>query len=158
MFKRATELFQEGLTVREVAATLHISKSEAGRIRLRATDEGLLATGDGADRPSTNGHDPISLEAQPSHLLIADTSEAQPQREIFRTGTSSLYATFLKTSTTASALLNIPQPLRAARNQLSTRDCGEGCCPCPVAYGCRVGTSRNAAYFDWEQSGLIRRT
>ena len=45
MFKRATELFQEGLTVREVAATLHISKSEAGRIRLRATDEGLLATG-----------------------------------------------------------------------------------------------------------------
>ena len=63
MFKRATELFQEGLTVREVAATLHISKSEAGRIRLRATDEGLLATGDGADRASTNGHDPISLEA-----------------------------------------------------------------------------------------------
>ena len=63
MFKRATELFQEGLTVREVATTLHISKSEAGRIRLRATDEGLLATGDGADRPSTNGHDPISLEA-----------------------------------------------------------------------------------------------
>ena len=62
-FKRAAELFREGFTVREVAATLHISKSEAGRIRLRATDEGLLATGDGADRPSTNGHDPISLEA-----------------------------------------------------------------------------------------------
>ena len=62
-FKRAAELFREGLTVREVAATLHISKSEAGRIRLRATDEGVLATGDGADRPSTNGHDPISLEA-----------------------------------------------------------------------------------------------
>ena len=62
-FKRAAELFQEGFTVREVAATLHISKSEAGRIRLRATDEGLLATGDGADGPSTNGHDPISLEA-----------------------------------------------------------------------------------------------
>ena len=62
-FKRATELFQEGLTVREVATTLHISKSEAGRIRLRATDEGLLVTGTGADRASTNGHDPISLEA-----------------------------------------------------------------------------------------------
>ena len=62
-FKRAAELFREGFTVREVAATLHISKSEAGRIRLRATDEGLLATGDGADRASTNGHDPISLEA-----------------------------------------------------------------------------------------------
>ena len=53
MFKRATELFQEGLTVREVAATLHISKSEAGRIRLRATDEGLLVTGTG-DRQSVD--------------------------------------------------------------------------------------------------------
>ena len=36
MLKRATELFAEGLTVREVAATLRISKSEAGRLRLRA--------------------------------------------------------------------------------------------------------------------------
>jgi putative DNA primase/helicase len=63
MFKQAAELFQEGLTVREVAAALRISKTEAGRIRLRALDEGLLVTGNGADRAAMNGHDPISLEA-----------------------------------------------------------------------------------------------
>jgi putative DNA primase/helicase len=36
ILKRATGLFADGLTVREVAATLRISKSEAGRLRLRA--------------------------------------------------------------------------------------------------------------------------
>jgi putative DNA primase/helicase len=63
MFKQATELFQNGLTVREVAAVLRISKSEAGRIRLRTLDEGLIETGNGTDRAAKNGHDPISLEA-----------------------------------------------------------------------------------------------
>jgi putative DNA primase/helicase len=63
MFKQATELFQDGLTVREVAAVLRISKSEAGRIRLRTLDEGLIETGNGTDRAAKNGHDPISLEA-----------------------------------------------------------------------------------------------
>ena len=29
--------------------------------------------------------------------------------------------------------------------------------PVPLPMGAEVGTSRNAAYFDWEQSGLIRR-
>jgi putative DNA primase/helicase len=36
ILKRAAELFEDGLTVREVAATLKISKSEAGRLRLRS--------------------------------------------------------------------------------------------------------------------------
>jgi putative DNA primase/helicase len=63
VFKQATEFFREGLTVREVAAALHISKTEAGRIRLRALDEGLLGIRNGADRAATNGHDSISLEA-----------------------------------------------------------------------------------------------
>ena len=36
LLKRATEMFTEGLTVREVAANLRISKSEAGRLRLQA--------------------------------------------------------------------------------------------------------------------------
>jgi putative DNA primase/helicase len=63
IFKQAAELFQGGLTVREVAAALRVSKTEAGRIRLRALDEGLLVTGNGADRAAMNGHDPISLEA-----------------------------------------------------------------------------------------------
>jgi hypothetical protein len=35
ILKRAAELFEDGLTVREVAAALKISKSEAGRLRLR---------------------------------------------------------------------------------------------------------------------------
>jgi putative DNA primase/helicase len=40
---QAAELFANGLTVREVAATLRISKSEAGRLRLRALAEGLVS-------------------------------------------------------------------------------------------------------------------
>ena len=43
ILKRATELFADGLTVREVAAILRVSKSEAGRLRLRALADGLLA-------------------------------------------------------------------------------------------------------------------
>jgi orotate phosphoribosyltransferase-like protein len=43
MLKRATELFAEGLTVREVATALRISKSEAGRLRLRALADGILS-------------------------------------------------------------------------------------------------------------------
>jgi hypothetical protein len=39
MLMRAAELFGEGLTVREVAATLRISKSEAGRLRIRAMED-----------------------------------------------------------------------------------------------------------------------
>jgi putative DNA primase/helicase len=63
IFKQATELFQDGLTVREVAAVLHISKTEAGRMRLRALNEGLLGIRNGTDRAGMNGHDRISLEA-----------------------------------------------------------------------------------------------
>ncbi len=36
---RAAELFEDGLTVREVAAALKISKSEAGRLRLRYQED-----------------------------------------------------------------------------------------------------------------------
>jgi putative DNA primase/helicase len=63
VFKQATELFQEGLTVREVAAALHISKTEAGRMRLRALDEGLLVTGTATER-LINGHDTVPPEAR----------------------------------------------------------------------------------------------
>ena len=44
LFRRAAEQFGEGLTVREVATSLKISKSEAGRLRLRALDGALLPT------------------------------------------------------------------------------------------------------------------
>jgi putative DNA primase/helicase len=40
---QAAELFADGLTVRDVAATLRISKSEAGRLRLQALAEGLVS-------------------------------------------------------------------------------------------------------------------
>jgi putative DNA primase/helicase len=40
---QAAELFADGLTVREVAATLRISKSEAGRLRLQALAEALVS-------------------------------------------------------------------------------------------------------------------
>ena len=49
MLKRAIELFAEGLTVREVATTLRISKSEAGRLRLRALADGILSPEDGPE-------------------------------------------------------------------------------------------------------------
>jgi putative DNA primase/helicase len=64
LFKQATDLFREGFTVRQVAAALHISKTEAGRIRLRALDERLLGTGNGAERTAINGHDAISIAIQ----------------------------------------------------------------------------------------------
>jgi putative DNA primase/helicase len=63
IFQRAIELFQDRSTVREVAAALRISKTEAGRMRLRATEEGLLVPGNRTDGAATNGHDAISLEA-----------------------------------------------------------------------------------------------
>lgn len=43
IFKQAAELYGQGLSVRQVAAALRVSKSEAGRLRLRATDQGFLA-------------------------------------------------------------------------------------------------------------------
>jgi putative DNA primase/helicase len=49
MLMRAAELFGEGLTVREVAATLKISKSEAGRLRLRALTDGILVPDDDSE-------------------------------------------------------------------------------------------------------------
>jgi putative DNA primase/helicase len=43
LLMQAAELFGEGMTVREVASTLRISKSEAGRLRVRASAENLLS-------------------------------------------------------------------------------------------------------------------
>jgi putative DNA primase/helicase len=42
LLMQAAELFTDGMTVREVANALRISKSEAGRLRLRALAEGML--------------------------------------------------------------------------------------------------------------------
>ena len=48
LLKQAAELFGDGMTVREVATTLAISKSEAGRLRLKAVDGGIIALADAA--------------------------------------------------------------------------------------------------------------
>jgi putative DNA primase/helicase len=63
VLKQVAELFQNGLTVREVAAALKMSKTEAGRLRLRALGEGLLVAGHGNERLGTNGHDLASWAA-----------------------------------------------------------------------------------------------
>ena len=67
LLNQAAELFAEGTTVREVASILRISKSEAGRLRIRAVDDGLL-TAD--ENPELNSH-PIAMHgrASLSHCL-----------------------------------------------------------------------------------------
>jgi putative DNA primase/helicase len=55
LLMQAAALFGEGMTVREVAAALRISKSEAGRLRLRALSDGILLPEDGNE---TNGAGP----------------------------------------------------------------------------------------------------
>ena len=42
---RAAELFRDGHTVRQVADLLWVSRSEAGRLRLRAATEGIMGPG-----------------------------------------------------------------------------------------------------------------
>jgi putative DNA primase/helicase len=46
---QAAELFGEGMTVREVASALRISKSEAGRLRQRAVADGFLSLNEEMD-------------------------------------------------------------------------------------------------------------
>ena len=52
LLHQAAALFQAGMSVREVAATLDISRSEAGRLRLTAIAEGLFVPGQGDVRIS----------------------------------------------------------------------------------------------------------
>ena len=42
---RAAELFRDGHTVRQVADLLGVSRSEAGRLRLKAAAEGIMGSG-----------------------------------------------------------------------------------------------------------------
>jgi putative DNA primase/helicase len=71
---QAAELFHDGLTVREVAATLRISKTEAGRLRLRALDGGswLMAS-------RTQARSVVSRR-QRSHDPMASTHRLAPSR------------------------------------------------------------------------------
>jgi hypothetical protein len=52
---QAAELFSEGMTVRQVASLLRVSKSEAGRLRLRALTDRIL---------SPNGAESLEVSVQ----------------------------------------------------------------------------------------------
>ena len=56
--KQAATLFSDGHTVRQVAELLGISSSEAGRLRLRAVDAGLLVTGEEVQVSNADGSRP----------------------------------------------------------------------------------------------------
>jgi putative DNA primase/helicase len=61
MLMRAAGLFEDGQTVREVAAILRVSRSAAGRLRQRAVEEGLLEAEDGdgeSEVSADNGLEP----------------------------------------------------------------------------------------------------
>jgi putative DNA primase/helicase len=53
--KQAAILFSDGHSVRQVGALLGISSREAGRLRLRAIDAGLVVTGEDVQVPKANG-------------------------------------------------------------------------------------------------------
>jgi len=56
LLTEAASLFEDGQTVREVAAVLRISKSEAGRLRQRAVEEGLVGPDRAAEEQSSVIH------------------------------------------------------------------------------------------------------
>jgi hypothetical protein len=56
--KQAATLFSDGHTVRQVAELLGISSSEAGRLRLRAVDAGLIVTGEEVQVSNADGSRP----------------------------------------------------------------------------------------------------
>jgi hypothetical protein len=55
-------LFGDGMTVREVARTLGISKSEAGRLRLKAVNGETIALADGAGKVKVGEKDTAPTE------------------------------------------------------------------------------------------------
>jgi putative DNA primase/helicase len=69
VLRQASALFQDGLSVREVAATLRISKTEAGRLRLRALHGGLLANGVADGNPKRDGSSPTWSRPNGKHPL-----------------------------------------------------------------------------------------
>jgi AAA domain len=98
ILKRAAALFADGLTVREVAAILGVSKSEAGRLRIQALDDGLLS-GDETpeDHHATVQCHPLSVLSRvpkPMRTGHGTTLKKRPvgvagRREAFHGGTGS---------------------------------------------------------------------
>jgi putative DNA primase/helicase len=80
IFKHAAELYEQGLTVRQVAATLGISKTEAGRLRLKVSNGGLLAGGDEPADRTTNGHGSVSGSGFASRSHLASEGSVEVNR------------------------------------------------------------------------------
>ena len=81
ILKQAAALFQDGLSVREVAAALQISKTEAGRLRLRALDGGMLVNGIADGSPKCVEPEAPAFPRQ--HLILdgarqRETPDGQP--------------------------------------------------------------------------------
>ena len=72
LLHRAAELFAEGNTVREVGVRLGISRSEAGRLRLRAAQDRLL-------EPDGEGGE--SGEGEPALEGLSRLNEGVPSPE-----------------------------------------------------------------------------
>jgi hypothetical protein len=64
IFRQAVRLFDDGMTVRQVAVALGISRSEAGRLRQKAEADGLLDRG----RDDSGEHDTATERSSPAEL------------------------------------------------------------------------------------------
>jgi hypothetical protein len=64
IFRQAVRLFDNGMTVRQVAVALGISRSEAGRLRQKAEADGLLDGG----RDDSGEHDTAAKRSFPAEL------------------------------------------------------------------------------------------
>ena len=62
LLQQAADLFDGGMTVRQVATALQISKSEAGRLRLKAVNGDIIALADGAGTVRVRGKDTVSAD------------------------------------------------------------------------------------------------
>jgi hypothetical protein len=84
LIRRAVELFRDGFSVSDVGKELKITKSRAGRLRLKAKEKGLISETVGAERDGDasakkkakqKGY-PIAAEAvSPSHSKENETIE-----------------------------------------------------------------------------------
>ena len=77
ILKRAAALFADGLTVREVAAILRVSKSEAGRLRIQAMDDGFVTPDEDRELNDHQGaHQPAVRTSRPimglSGILVCE--------------------------------------------------------------------------------------
>jgi putative DNA primase/helicase len=82
MLEQAAELFKNGHTVRQVAAALRVSKTEAGRLRLRASDS--IEPGASPGGAAINGHGSMALESYHADRGWGHPGTDRPTRRLFK--------------------------------------------------------------------------